>query len=319
MAPKGTIAPVVIRPITDYDREAIWAIFRAVIAARDSYTFAPDTPRGIGIGYWFAPDITTFVAERDDRVVGMYKLIANFTGLGAHVANASFMVDPAAAGHGIGRAMGLHALREARAHGYEAMQFNFVVSTNRRAVSLWHSLGFRIIGTLPRAFRHGRLGLVDAYVMHRSLDDIVLTFGRAPADEAAIVRPCAYAVLGRDADGDSPARIALVHARQDVLLPGGGLDAGEGHTEALVREVAEECALRVTIGHCLGDAIYMVGARDGRPVTQKRSRFFSATFEGALEQEPEHDVLWLSPERALGTTTNDSHRWAITRWIRLNT
>jgi ribosomal protein S18 acetylase RimI-like enzyme/8-oxo-dGTP pyrophosphatase MutT (NUDIX family) len=310
---------VIIRPVADGDRDAIWEIFRAVVAGRDSYTFAPDTSRAVAIGYWFGPDITTFVADLDDRVVGMYKLIANFTGLGAHVANASFMVDPATAGHGIGRAMGLHALHQARAHGYEAMQFNFVVSTNRRAVSLWQSLGFRIVGTLPRAFRHGQLGLVDAYVMHRSLDDIVLTFGKAAADEAAIVRRCTYAVLGRDAGADSPARIALVRARQDVLLPGGGLDAGEGHAEALVREVAEECALRVTIGHCLGDAIYMVGPRDGRPVTQKRSRFFSATIDGVLEREPEHDVLWLEPERALRTATNDSHKWAITRWIRLNT
>ena len=309
---------VVIRPATDRDSNAIWEIFRAVVAGRDTYAFAPDTPRDVGVGYWFGPEITTCVAELDGRVVGMYKLISNAKTLGAHVSNASFMVDPAAAGKGVGRAMGLHALHEARAQGYDAMQFNFVVSTNRRAIALWHSLGFRIVGTSPRAFRHGQLGLVDAHVMHRSLDDIVLTFGQAPADDTAIVRPSAYAVLRAEPRGDQPTRIALVRARQDVLLPGGGLDPGEGQAEALLREVAEECALRVTITHSLGDAIYIVGGRGG-PAIEKRNSFFSAEIDGAIEQEPEHDVLWLTLAEALRTATNSSHRWAIKRWARLNT
>ena len=310
---------MVIRPATDRDCDAIWDIFRAVVAGRDTYAFAPDTPRDVGVGYWFGPDVTSFVAELDDRVAGMYKLIANAKTLGAHVSNASFMVDPAAAGKGIGRALGLHALREARAQGYDAMQFNFVVSTNHRAVALWQSLGFRIVGTLPNAFRHGLLGLVDAYVMHRFLDDIVLTFGQRPPDAAAIVRPSAYAVLRQQPRADQPARIALVRTRYGVLLPGGGLDAGEDHAQAVVREVAEECALRVVITHSLGDAIHIVDSRDGRPATEKRNRFFSAEVDAALDREPEHDLLWLTTEEALGAATNQSHRWAITRWRRLNT
>lgn len=309
---------MLIRPAADTDHDAIWVIFRAVIAARDTYTFAPDTPRDVAMAYWFGPDITTFVAERDGRVVGMYKLVANAMDLGAHVANASFMVDPAAAGRGLGRAMGTHALRAARAQGYDAMQFNFVVSTNHRAVALWQSLGFQIVGTLPRVFRHGALGLVDAYVMHRFLDDIVLTFGNAPADGSAIVRPSAYAVLREESRVEQPIRIALVRAREDVLLPGGGLDAGEDHAAALLREVAEECALRVTLTGCLGDAVSFVAGGDGRPVTEKRNRFFSAAIAGGLARPPEHDVLWLTPEQAVRAATNDSHRWAITRWARLN-
>ena len=99
----------------------------------------------------------------------MYKLIPNHVGLGSHVANASFMVDPAAQGKGAGRAMGEHCLDEARRAGYQAMQFNFVVSTNTAAVELWKKLGFEIVGTLPKAFRHATLGHVDAFVMHRFL------------------------------------------------------------------------------------------------------------------------------------------------------
>ena len=82
------------------------------------------------------------------------------------------MVDPSSAGQGVGRTMGLHCLREARRAGFEAMQFNFVVSTNTGAVELWKKLGFKVVGTLPKVFRHRELGHVDAYVMHRFLDDI---------------------------------------------------------------------------------------------------------------------------------------------------
>ena len=109
----------------------------------------------------------------------MYKLIANRRDRGSHVANASFMVAPASSGRGVGRRMGLHCLREAKRAGFLAMQFNFVVSTNAAAVALWQSLGFAIVGTLPRAFRHAQLGDVDAYVMYRSLE----TIEAAPQDE----------------------------------------------------------------------------------------------------------------------------------------
>jgi ribosomal protein S18 acetylase RimI-like enzyme len=95
----------------------------------------------------------------------------NQVGLGSHVANAGFMVSPAARGAGVGRAMGEHCLGEARRLGYRAMQFNFVVSTNQTAIRLWEQLGFRIVGTLPGVFKHRTLGFVDAFVMFRSLDD----------------------------------------------------------------------------------------------------------------------------------------------------
>jgi ribosomal protein S18 acetylase RimI-like enzyme len=99
----------------------------------------------------------------------MYRFIPNQKGCGCHVANASFMVAPEARSRGVGWALGLHCLAEARRAGYLAMQFNMVVSTNTRAVSLWQKLGFTIVGRLPKAFRHQQLGLVDTYVMYRFL------------------------------------------------------------------------------------------------------------------------------------------------------
>ena len=161
---------MIIRPAIAADADAIWRIFHAVVAGGDTYTFPPDTPRADALAYFMAPGIRSWVIEdAAGRVIGMYKLIPNYGGLGSHVANASFMVDPAAQGSGAGRAMGEHCLAEARRAGYEAMQFNFVVSTNTAAVELWKKLGFQIVGTLPKAFRHKTLGKVDAYVMFRSL------------------------------------------------------------------------------------------------------------------------------------------------------
>ena len=158
-----------VRPALVSDADAMWRVFQAVIAGGDTYVFAPDTRRDVAIDYFTGPGISSWVAEIDGEILGMYKLIANYRDRGAHVANASFMVDPAAQGKGVGRAMGEHCLAQAKQAGYQAMQFNFVVSTNTAGVELWKKLGFSIVGTLPKAFNHARLGLVDAYVMHRFL------------------------------------------------------------------------------------------------------------------------------------------------------
>jgi L-amino acid N-acyltransferase YncA len=162
---------VTIREASERDRDAVWGIFHAVVAAGDTYVFDPDTPRDQALAYWFHEGTRSYVAESDGEVVGTYILKPNQPGLGSHVANASFMVSPAARGLGVGRGMGEHCLREARRLGYRAMQFNFVVSTNRMAVRLWEQLGFKIVGTLPGAFRHRTLGFVDAFVMFRSLEE----------------------------------------------------------------------------------------------------------------------------------------------------
>lgn len=161
-----------IRRAIESDFAAMWPIFQAVIAPGTTYVFAAETSYEDGFAYWFGVGVASYVAEDAGRIVGMYKLVANQRDLGSHVANASFMVDPSYTGKGAGKEMGQHCLREAKKAGYLAMQFNFVVSTNKAAVSLWQKLGFAIVGTLPKAFSHKSLGYVDAYVMHRFLDDV---------------------------------------------------------------------------------------------------------------------------------------------------
>jgi L-amino acid N-acyltransferase YncA len=158
-----------IRPATKFDEVAIWTIFQAVIAPGDTYVFDPQMPRDEALAYWMRTGTHTYVLESDGRVVGTYVLRPNQPALGSHIANAAFMVSPAARGAGVGRRMAEHCLAEARRLGFRAMQFNFVVSTNEAAVRLWQQLGFQIVGTLPGAFRHSRHGFVDAHVMFREL------------------------------------------------------------------------------------------------------------------------------------------------------
>jgi GNAT superfamily N-acetyltransferase len=121
------------------------------------------------LAFWFAPSHEVFVAEDSGHAVGTYFLRPNQTGGGAHVANCGYITATAASGRGVARAMCAHSLDRARTRGFRAMQFNFVVAANERAVRLWQSLGFAIVGRLPEAFRHPSLGYVDAYIMHRML------------------------------------------------------------------------------------------------------------------------------------------------------
>ncbi len=158
-----------IRAADATDHAAILRIIMPTIRAGETYALDPDLSQGEALAYWTGADRETFVAEAEGTVRGTYYLRANQAGGGAHVANCGFMTDTAASGRGVARAMCTHALDWARARGFSAMQFNFVVSTNVRAVRLWESFGFAVVGRLPDAFRHPKLGTVDALVMFRTL------------------------------------------------------------------------------------------------------------------------------------------------------
>jgi len=151
----------------------IWPIFQEVVRAGDTLAYPPDTDEQSAREYWLLPaPARVFVAVNDTNgeIVGSSFVKPNQPGLGGHMANAAFMVAPGAAGHGVGRSLAEHALEWAREANFSAMQFNFVVSTNTRAIALWENLGFSIVGTIPQAFQHQGLGRkVDAFVMHRFL------------------------------------------------------------------------------------------------------------------------------------------------------
>jgi ribosomal protein S18 acetylase RimI-like enzyme len=160
---------MLIRPATDEDKDAIWAIIEPILRAGETYTLPHDTDKETALAYWLSPEREVFVAEDQGEIVGTYCLQANQKGGGAHVANCGYMTAIAATGRGVARAMCAHSLDRARERGFRAMQFNFVITANERAVRLWQSFGFEIVGRLPGAFQHPTLGYVDAYIMYRTL------------------------------------------------------------------------------------------------------------------------------------------------------
>jgi ribosomal protein S18 acetylase RimI-like enzyme len=194
---------MVIRPATSEDAEPIWRILEPVIRAGETYPLPRDMSRSEALAYWLAPHHEVYVAvvrppprpsplrgkgEEDlatqdenrssaadpeldpaQKIVGTYYLRANNAGGGAHVANCGYMVAGGATGRGVARAMCAHSLARAKERGFRAMQFNFVIATNERAVRLWQTMGFSVVGRLPGAFLHPTQGYVDALVMYREL------------------------------------------------------------------------------------------------------------------------------------------------------
>ena len=159
-----------IRPAADADHDAIWQILEPMIRAGDTYPLPRDMSRADAFAYWYSQGHAVFVAaDEDNRIVGTYYLRPNQRGGGAHVANCGYVTSVAARGRGVARAMCEHSLAIAKARGFRAMQFNFVVSANETAVRLWQACGFAIVGRVPGAFQHPARGYVDAFVMFREL------------------------------------------------------------------------------------------------------------------------------------------------------
>jgi len=160
---------ITIRPTTPADSEAIWTILEPVIRAGETYALPRQMTRPDALAYWCANNHDVFVAELDGEVVGTYYMRPNQLGGGSHVANCGYMTAIKTSGKGVASAMCAHSLEQAKKRGYRAMQFNFVVSTNARAVRLWQRFQFEIIGRLSDAFLHPVHGYVEAYVMYRKL------------------------------------------------------------------------------------------------------------------------------------------------------
>lgn len=158
-----------IRKFLPEDKDQIGEILLAIVKKGDAFAYSPSSSKEELLDYWCADTKRTYSAIQDGRVVGTFFMQDNQPGLGSHIVNAGYATLPNSYGKGVGRAMGLFSLDEARRLGYKAMQFNIVVKTNERAVRLWQEIGFKIIGEIPEAFQHSTFGLVNAYIMYQKL------------------------------------------------------------------------------------------------------------------------------------------------------
>ena len=160
---------LIIRPFEASDTDEVWPILEGTIRKGDTYAIDPELPKAELIHLWCAAPRAVFVAERAGEILGTYYIKTNQQGGGAHVCNCGYMTAPAARGLGVASEMCRHSQKAARDLGYLAMQFNFVVATNRGAIGLWSRLGFETVGRLPLAFHHPDEGFVDALVMYKML------------------------------------------------------------------------------------------------------------------------------------------------------
>lgn len=165
---------MIIRTATEDDWPAIWPFWRDIVEAGETYAYPLGATSEQACGWWF--DGSHVVVATDDggdgdppRVLGSAKMGPNRPGRGAHVGTASFMVDPAARGRGVGRRLGEHMVDWHRGQGFTGIQFNAVVETNTVAVHLWQDLGFEVVGTVPRAFESPSRGRVGLHVMYLDL------------------------------------------------------------------------------------------------------------------------------------------------------
>jgi ribosomal protein S18 acetylase RimI-like enzyme len=161
---------MIIRQFQSTDWPAVWAIIEPVFRAGETYAYSPDITEEDAHHAWIDKPAATFVAVADDgMLLGTYYIKPNQPGLGSHVCNCGYIVAEAARGKGVASTMCKHSQQEAVAMGFRAMQYNLVVSTNEVAVRLWKKHGFEVVGTLPGAYKHSRLGFVDALVMYKLL------------------------------------------------------------------------------------------------------------------------------------------------------
>ncbi|MBK3558697.1 GNAT family N-acetyltransferase [Streptomyces sp. MBT56] len=162
---------MLIREAISEDWPAIWPFFHAIVSAGETLTYPLDLGEEDAEGWWFVPAPSRVVVAVDEAgtVLGTAKMNRNHMGNGSHIASATYLVDPAHSGRGVGRALCQYSVDWARAEGYRAMQFNAVVETNTRAVKLYQSIGFDVIGTLPEGFNHPTEGYVGIHIMHKAL------------------------------------------------------------------------------------------------------------------------------------------------------
>jgi ribosomal protein S18 acetylase RimI-like enzyme len=158
-----------LRRASAADFDAIWPLLRDVFRAGTTYAVDPAITKDAARQYWLDQPAACFVAEQDGQIIGTYYIRSNQPGGGAHICNCGYITAAAARGQGVARAMCLHSQDQARAMGYRAMQFNFVLDSNQGALRLWQKLGYRIIGTIPDAFAHPDLGYVPAHILYLSL------------------------------------------------------------------------------------------------------------------------------------------------------
>ncbi len=161
---------MIIREAQENDFEEIWPIFHEVVEAGESSAYSKGVSKAEVRHFWFEVPRKTYVLEKDGEILGCYRVITNQAGPGSHVCNCFYMVSSSARGQGLATQMCIHSQQVAVELGYEAIQFNYVSSSNEMAVKLWIKLGFKTVGRIPKACKHHDHKYSDVLIMYKWLN-----------------------------------------------------------------------------------------------------------------------------------------------------
>jgi ribosomal protein S18 acetylase RimI-like enzyme len=157
-----------MRPATRDDASAMLGLLQSVSQEGSALPFIDGIDDNMIDQIWLGARGCVLACDNSE-VLGMYRFGPTMPGRGSHIATATFLVGEHARGRGVGRALVEHCIQSAKTAGFRGMQFNQVLSSNLAALALYRSLGFAVIGTVPKAFDHIELGYVDAHMMYREL------------------------------------------------------------------------------------------------------------------------------------------------------
>lgn len=157
-----------LTPFSQEDESGLYEIFRDVVDSGSQFPYECSSVQEF-YRQFFAPTSEVYVCRSATEVVGGFFVRSNFPGRSSHIANAAYMIKSFYRGQGIGTLLINASLEIAKAMGFQAMQFNMVLSQNGAATKLYQKLGFNIIGTIPEAIRNPDGSYQDGYVLHRKL------------------------------------------------------------------------------------------------------------------------------------------------------
>jgi DNA-binding MarR family transcriptional regulator/L-amino acid N-acyltransferase YncA len=165
-------AGYVLGPFDQKDEQGLYEIFQEVVNSGSQFPYESSSIEEFQQQFFHQNGHVYVCRSSSGEVVGGFYIRANFSGRSSHIANAAYMVRNSHRGKGLGTLLSKASLHLAKDLGFQAMQFNMVLSQNTLAIKLYQRLGFTIAGTIPKAVRNPDGSYQDGYVMYYKLNQL---------------------------------------------------------------------------------------------------------------------------------------------------
>ncbi|OFI49756.1 NUDIX hydrolase [Floricoccus tropicus] len=141
------------------------------------------------------------------------------------------------------------------------------------------------------------------------------TYGKKLSDKDYQTRLGVYAVVAKNNDQE----ICLVQAPNGAFfLPGGEIEEGEDHKEALLRELHEELGGKADLGNFLGQADeYFYSSHRDTYYYNPAYIYDISNFEIiSAPLEDFNNIFWFPVDEAIKKLKRGSHKWGIEEWLK---